>query len=40
MLANIQYHNSSFLGSDVATVVVMKSSISWDIMLCSPLEVG
>jgi hypothetical protein len=39
MLANIQY-NSSFLGFDVATVVVMKSSISWDIMLRSPLKVS
>jgi hypothetical protein len=27
-------------GFEVVTIVVMKSCISWDVMLCSPLKVG
>jgi hypothetical protein len=30
-------NNSSFVGSEVLTVMVMKSTIFWDIMPCSPL---
>jgi hypothetical protein len=29
-----------FIGSDVLTAVVMKSSFFWDITLCSPLKVN
>jgi hypothetical protein len=29
-----------YLGSDVLTETVMKSSVSWDIMPCSPMKVN
>jgi hypothetical protein len=31
---------STYLGPEVLTAVVMKSSISWDIMACGPLKVS
>jgi hypothetical protein len=30
----------SFMGFEILTVVVMKNSIFWDIMLCNPFKVN
>jgi hypothetical protein len=31
---------STSVGSEVLTAVIMKSTVFWDIMLCSPLKVN
>jgi hypothetical protein len=38
MVASISRIESVLLGFEVLTAVVMKSSVFWDITLCSPVE--